>query len=327
MIQVAYPYVLYIGVPVLLALAYWRWVYYKQPVYQYSSLLPLSNLVSAGKLHTIIPFILRFLVLASLLIALARPRKPDTRSEIAVEGVDIMLVLDVSGSMRLLDDRSDNRTRLDIARDEAINFIKKRTNDPIGLVLFGQVAVTRCPLTLDKIMLEKILRETRLGVIPADETVLSTGIIVATNRLKSSKAISRIMIVLTDGVPSGNDASYKDAIELAKKLDIKIYTVGIGSPDGGWDFDPFFGWQQVGGRQYSEKLLRLIAQETGGQFFKASNPLEMAEIYDTIDTLEKSEHEMPVYSRYFEYFVYFLLAALLLLFLELLVTTLVWVRL
>jgi Ca-activated chloride channel family protein len=196
----------------------------------------------------------------------------------------------------------------------------------MGLVIFSGVAVTRCPLTLDKHMLEELLKNTTIETIPLEGTVLSEAIIVAANRLKKSSALSRIMIVLTDGAPSPNDKNPLIAVELAKKLGIKIYTIGIGSPEGGWFFNNFFGWQQHR-TQYNEQLLEYFANETGGSSFIARNPEELEKIYDTIDQLERTEHDMPVYARYKEYFIYFLGAAALLLAFELLLTTLLWVRL
>ncbi len=326
MLEVVYPYFLFIGLPILLIAALFRWFSYKEPVYRYSSLLPLKALMYRGQWHTIIPFLLRLLALTSICLALARFREPDERTKVPVKGVDIMLVFDASGSMQLIDDRSTERSRIDIARDEAIKFIKKRVNDPMGLVIFSGVAVTRCPLTLDKHMLEELLKQTTVETIPVEGTVLSDGIIVAANRLKKSKAASRIMIVLTDGAPSPNDINPKVAVDLAKKLGIKIYTIGIGAPDGGWYFNNFFGWQQHR-TQYNEQLLNYYAKETGGSSFTARNPQELEKIYDTIDLLERTEHEMPVYARYLEYFMYFLWAAALLLLAELLMTTLIWVRL
>lgn len=326
MIQAVYPYALILGLPLLAGIALLRWLYYKEPVYRYSSILPLKNLVRSGRWQTVVPFLLRLLVLTALCLALARLREPDERSQVPIQGVDIMLVFDASGSMQSIDDRTTERSRIDIARDEAIKFIKKRVYDPMGLVIFSGVAVTRCPLTLDKPMLEEILKQTTVETIPVDGTVLSDAIIVAANRLKKSKAASRIMIILTDGAPSANDSNPSLALEFAKKLGIKIYTIGIGSQDGGWIYNDFFGWQQHRAR-YNGPLLEHLAKETGGAYFKASNPAELEQIYDTIDNLERSEHDMPVYSRYFEYFIYFLWLAALLLLLELLLTTLMWVRL
>jgi Ca-activated chloride channel family protein len=271
-------------------------------------------------------YALRFLVLAALCLAVARLREPDERSKVPVQGIDIMLVFDASGSMQLIDDRAIGRSRIDSAREEARTFIKKRIHDPMGLVIFSGVAVTRCPLTLDKHMLDEIVAQTGVDTIPVEGTVISEAIIVAANRLKKSKAASRIMIVLTDGAPSPHDKSPQVAAELAKKLGIKIYTIGVGSPEGGWYFNNFFGWQQHR-TQYNEKLLHYFAQETGGSSFVAHNPEELERIYTTIDQLERSEHEMPQYAHYVEYFIYFLWIAAVLLVLELLLSTLLWVRL
>lgn len=327
MIEILYPSFLYLGVPLIAALACWRWLYYKEPVYTFSSLRPLKSLAYTSIVPRLVPFLLRLGVLSMLCLALARFRVPDERSKVPVQGVDLMLVLDISGSMTAIDDRSDPRSRLAIAREEAIRFIHKRDNDSIGLVFFSGVAVTRCPLTLDKKMLEEILKQTTPETIPVGGTVLSYALIVAANRLKKSTAASRSMIVLTDGAPTkGIDSDPQVSINLAKKLDIKIYTVGIGSPDGGWIYDQFYGWHQ-GLDSYNEALLRRFAQETGGKFFQARNPDDMRAIYETIDALERSEQKMPVYARYFEYFVFFLWCAFIVLIGELIVTTLLWVRL
>jgi len=327
MIQLAYPFVCYVGLPLFAGLVYLRFIYYNNPVYRYSSLTPLTALVQQGSRKSIVIFLLRTLCAFFLISALMRPREADRTSKIPVEGIDILMVLDTSGSMQLIDDRNDGRTRFEIARKEAITFINKRQNDPIGVVIFSGAAVTRCPLTLDKQLLSEILQQTTVETIPVEGTVLAEGIIVGANRLKKSSASSRIMIVLTDGAPSYHDSDPRQAIALAKKLGIRIYTIGIGSEEGGWYKDPFFGWQQQHNNEYNERLLRHIATETGGTFFKASRQDEMNQIYNTIDTLEKSSQEVPLYAKYTEYFPYVLLLAALILVAELLLLTLFWVRL
>jgi Ca-activated chloride channel family protein len=251
---------------------------------------------------------------------------PDERSRIPVRGVDIMLVLDASGSMDAIDDPDNPKKRLAIARDEAIKFVEKREHDPMGLVVFSGAAVSRVPLTLDKNILKQMLSETTVHTIPVEGTVLSKGILTAANRLKKSKAKSRIMIVLTDGAPSPTDIDPALAIAMAKKIGVKIYTIGIGSLEGGWVQQPLFGWVQVKDT-YNEPLLKRFAKETGGRFFSARKPSDMQAIYKTIDKLERSEQEMPIYARYFEYFVPLLWLALCLIILEIALTTLVWVRL
>ncbi len=324
--MIVYPLVLYLGLPFVAGLSYYRWRYYKHPVYSYSSLEPLEHLAQSSWLHTLIPYLLRLLTLLALCLAIARIRQPDERTLIPVKGVDIMMVLDASGSMDMIDNPKNRKSRFTIAKKEALRFIKKRTNDPIGLVIFGEVALTRSPHTLDKAMLEQIIKETNLGSIPHGGTVLSKAILMAANRLKKSTAKSRIMIVLTDGVPSPNDVSPEVAIDLAKKLGIKIYTIGIGA-ERSYRQTVYGNLMQVPGQQYDAKLLKIIAQRTNGQFFEARSSKDMRTIYKTIDKLERTEQQMPVYAKYFEYFIYLLWAALLFLIIELILTTLLWVRL
>ncbi len=327
MIEIVYPLALYLGLPLVAAVSYWRWRFYKEPVYRYSSLEPLKQLAKDNRLHTLVPYLLRLLALLSLVVAIARLRKPDERTLIRVKGIDIMMVLDASGSMSWFDDKKTQEPRLSIAKREALHFIKQRTNDPIGLVIFSGVAVTRSPLTLDKHMLEQVLKDVTVQSIPVDGTALSKGIIVAANRLKKSQAASRIMILLTDGKPSQGDIDPQQAIDLAKKLGIKIYAIGIGSEQGGWAPTAFGNYVRIPGQQYDAQLLKTIAEQTGGEFFEARSADDMHAIYTTIDQLERTEHQKPVYAHYLEFFGYFLALALILFAIELFLTTLLWVRL
>ena len=186
MIQIAYPYFLYVGLPLVAIAAYWYWFYYKHPVYLFSALAPLKSLIKGSSKRKIVPFLLRVATLTALCVSLSRLRAPDERSKIPVEGVDIMLVMDISGSMNIFDDLQDRRPRIDVARAEALKFIDRRENDPIGLVIFSGVAISRCPLTLDKQVLKVLLEETDTSTIEAQGTVLSRAILTAANRLKKS---------------------------------------------------------------------------------------------------------------------------------------------
>lgn len=317
---------MYIGLPLVLLCGWLYWVYHKTPVYLFSSLAPLQQFSPPPRWRKLIMFLTRLGSLVALCFALARFQTPDERSKIPVQGVDIMLVLDTSQSMMIFDDPKDRRTRLDVARDEALRFIDKRENDPIGLVIFSGVAVSRCPLTLDKGILKEILHETTTATITAPGTVLSRAILTAANRLKKSTAKNKIMIVLTDGEPTGNDTRPELSIDLAKKLGIKIYTVGIGSEQGGWFDDPMYGMVRVQS-VFNVPLLEKFADETSGQFFHARNPADMVAIYDTIDRLERTEYETPIYARYAEHFIFFLWLALLLLVAQIFLASVVWVRL
>ncbi len=325
MVQTLYPAFLYGGVPLILGAAYWYLFHYKRPVYLFSSLAPVKSQVVERPWRRWILYFLRIAVLTSLCLALARFQKPDDRSRIPIRGIDILLVLDISESMQLFDDLHDRRTRLEVARQEALTFIDKRENDPIGLVIFSGVALSRCPLTLDKNVLKEILKETDVHTIQVQGTVLSRAILTATNFLKKSQAKSKIMIVLTDGEPTPNDIDPHISIDLAKKLGVRIYTIGIGSEKGGYIADHF------GVHRYpvhlNIPLLKRFASETGGKFFLARNSADMKAIYRTIDKLERTEYETPMFSRYFEYFMPFLLLAFLLLLAEIFLSTFLWVAL
>jgi Ca-activated chloride channel homolog len=322
-LESAYPYFLYCGLPLILLTAYWRWYYYKKPIYRYSSLRPFAAL-GRTRDHSKVPlFLLRLLSLGALCFALARFRAPDEHSKLPVEGIPIMVVLDVSGSMLSVDEVSDPRSRIDVARDEAIQFIQKRENDPIGLVIFARGVVSRAPLTMDKSILKEILQDTAIGVIDHEGTELSKAIVAAANKLKNVPAKSKIMIVLTDGQPSETDIDPHYAIDLAKKLEIKIYTVGIGSDDPRVRYDPMSGMIFLASR-FNIQLLKAFAQETGGQFFHARNAQDMKTIYETIDSLEKTVHQAPVFARYFEYFMLFLWITCALFAAELILRSFVW---
>ena len=324
MMHALYPYVLYLGLPLTALAAYWYWFYYKNPVYFFSSLAPLRAQIAAVHWRRPVLFFTRLALLTALCAALARFQAPDERSKIPVQGVDIMLVLDASESMDIFDDPSDKKTRMDAARQEALKFIDKRENDPIGLVIFAGAAVSRCPLTLDKHMLKQMLNETTTSTIKVPGTALSRAILTAANRLKKSTAQSRIMIVLTDGEPH-NDISPDLAIEMAKKLGIKIYTIGVGA-DTGYYNHPLYGTVPVQ-TGLNIPLLEKFASQTGGKFFLARNAADMEAIYNAIDKLEKTEHEAPIFARYFEYFMPLLWIAFLLLLIEIILATIWWVRL
>jgi Ca-activated chloride channel homolog len=300
-------------------------VWYKPLKFRYS----LVNAIGKSN-HSVstafkwVPFVLRLGLLVVLGLLIARPQWVNSNSKVSLEGIDIMVVLDASGSMQCFDDIHDQRSRFEVAKTEAIHFIKKRENDPIGLVLFGKDAISRCPLTLDKNILTEIVQDLKLGDINPDGTVLSIGLSMAIKRLKDSKAKSKIIILLTDGEPTpGLDIEPQMAVDLAKKLGIKIYTIGIGGEHGGLWRDPLFGVRQMGFR-LNTNLLQAIAQQTGGQFFLAAKPDDMKRIYDTIDTLETTEYETPMFTSILELIIPFGLSACALLLLELVMTSFVW---
>ncbi len=313
---------LFVTIPILFAAVIYR-IRYRKPVrYKHS----LGSIFKTRKQVTKHPyqkifFVVRLFVLSVLALLIAKPQLVDSRSNIIIEGIDIIVVLDVSGSMQF-QDRDDERARFDIAKEEATRFINKRTNDAIGLVLFGKDAISRSPLTMDKKILTQMIGRLRIGDIDPDGTMLATAMVTGINRLKSSKAKSKIMILLTDGEPSDGDMDPGAACAIAKKFRIKVYTVGIGSEEQQQFMHPFYGMMIK--PQVNTALLKKIAQETGGKFFMAHNAKDMRTIYETIDRLETTKHEAPLYSRYFDIYTPFVLGVLMLVCIQLLLSTFIW---
>ncbi len=323
----AYPAVLYLGIPIILLISFYRFYFYKNSFYKFNFVKQIAQYSGSNKFfYKIIPYLLRFFVLFLLLIAIARPQKPDSKTVTKVDGIDIMMVLDVSGSMQCFDDLKDRRSRFEVAKSEAIKFINKRTNDSIGLVIFAKDVVTRCPLTFDKKLLTGIVSDLQLGQIDHTDTMLGKSLVTALSRLEHAKSKSKIVILLTDGEPSQGDVSALVPIEMAKKLGIKIYTIGVGSDAGGYIQHPYFGISQCNVKVNTD-LLQIIADKTGGKFFFAKSPEDVEKIYEIIDRLEKSEIEAPIFTRFKDYFWPLLLLGFIFLFLEIFSTTTVWSRL
>lgn len=312
---------LYFLVPIIIGAFFLHMYVVKRPVYRYAlgSMLRAQGL-GHSNMHRYVLNALRVISLIMLAVLIAKPQLVDVHSQIKTEGIDIALVLDVSGSMSV-PDFDDQRTRIEVAKAEAIRFINKRENDAIGLVIFAQDAVSRAPLTLDKKLLVGIVDDLKIGVINPDGTKLATAMVTAANRLKHSKGASKIMIVLTDGEPSEDDLDPSVALEVAKKFGIKIYTVGIGNKETKFvrDF-----WGNVIKLGVNKELLQKLAKETGGQFFMASDTHDMRAIYDTIDQLEKNEFDTPIFTRYYDVFIPFVFIVLGLVLLELLLSAWVW---
>ncbi|MFH0986328.1 MAG: VWA domain-containing protein [Candidatus Omnitrophota bacterium] len=262
--------------------------------------------------------ILRAIVFLLLITALARPSSVSSDKEYQTLGVDIMIALDISGSMLAEDFQPENRVY--VAKQEAIRFIKGRENDRIGLVVFSKKAFTQCPLTLDYRILTELLSEIRVGMI-ADGTAIGMGIATAVNRLRDSNAKSKIIILITDGENNAGNIDPITAAELAKSFGIKIYTIGVGR-GGMVPFpvdDPLFGKRYVQANvEIDETTLKRIADITGGLFFRARDPESLSEIYERINKLEKSEVKVKEYRSYNELFALFLFPALFLLLLDIL---------
>jgi Ca-activated chloride channel family protein len=268
-----------------------------------------------SKLRPIL-FVMRLLALAAIITALARPQTEDisTRTK-TTKGIDIVMAIDVSSSM-LARDLKPNR--LSALKEVAADFIKQRPNDRIGLVGYAGESYTKTPITSDKAIVLNALREITYGELE-DGTAIGMGLATSVNRLKESKAISKVIILLTDGVNNSGFIEPQTAADLAVEFGIKTYTIGLGTngnalspvaynPDGTFRY----GMRQV---EIDEELLKEIAQVTGGQYFRATDNEKLEEIYDEINKLEKTEIEEFKYYKYEEKFrpLIFLAGVLLLL--------------
>ncbi len=266
--------------------------------------------------HRHIPMILRMAAIFIFILALARPQAGQKEEEIITEGIDIMLTLDISGSMKAEDFAPQNR--IDAAKDVLREFIKSRHNDRIGMVVFSLYSFTQCPLTIDYGTLLELLDKVNIGMIE-DGTAIGMAISNAVNRLRDSNAKSKIIILLTDGVNNAGKIDPLTAAKLAKALGIKIYTVGVGKPGGAMYpvEDPVFGKRYVHmDTEIDEALLKNIADETGGLYFRAKDKEGFREIYKTIGKLEKTKIETKEYANYTELAGFFILPGFILLLLE-----------
>lgn len=264
-----------------------------------------------------LPDLLRLLALLLFTVAMARPQLTLSEETVTAEGIDIMLAIDLSSSMLAQDFVPD---RLTVSKQVATEFVDKRPHDRVGLAVFAGEAFTQCPLTTDHLILKDFLSQIQVGILN-DGTAIGMGLATAVNRIKDSDAISKIVILLTDGV---NNSGYIDPItaaQIAKEYNVKVYTIGVGSE--GRALTPvnrrsngeyFFSMARV---QIDEALLTEISTLTGGKYYRAIDRPSLERIYEEINTLEKTEIEVNVYKRYKEEFRFFLISGLLLFFLEL----------
>lgn len=251
--------------------------------------------------------ILHLLAIAAIIIALARPQIPGTKRNVDIYGIDIVISLDISGSM-LAEDLKPNR--IEAAKKVAEEFIDKRPGDRIGLVAYSGIAFTQCPITIDHVVLKNLLRKLKNGMV-IDGTAIGDGLGLAIERLKHSDAISKVIILLTDGI---NNSGYIDpalAANIARDYGIRVYTIGVGTyGKAPYPFiTPFGKKYEMVDVEIDEKLLQNIAQVTGGKYFRATDNQSLQQIYNEIDQLEKSRIEVSYYTRYTEIFYIPLLIA------------------
>ena len=274
---------------------------------------------------------LRFLVLLMLVLALARPQQGKGRSEVEASGVDIMLVLDVSGSMEALDFKIERQpaSRVEVVRQVVAKFVDDRPNDRIGLVAFAGRPYMMSPLTLDHDWLARRLQELRVGLVE-DSTAIGSAISLAVNRLREQQAKSRIVILLTDGMNNAGKISPVVAAEAAAALGIKVYTIGAGSRgEAPMPVTDDFGRKRMVMAKVNidEATLKEVARITKANYYRATDTTSLEEIYGEINKLEKTVHKMKKFENYRELFHLPLFCALFLMALEMLFSELLFRRL
>jgi Ca-activated chloride channel family protein len=297
-----------LGISVFL---YFRWSKSQQSDFRYPSFTLIKELPKTiVQRFRFLPTTLHWLAIALLIVALARPQRTSSEEQISTEGIDIVLILDISTSMAALDFQPDNR--LEAAKRVAANFIDHRRSDRIGLVVFAAQSFTQCPLTLDYRVLKDLMSKVDMGMVE-DGTAIGMAIANGVNRLRNSTAKSRVMILLTDGQNNRGELDPVTAAQTAAALGIKIYTVGVGTHG----MAPYPQQTPFGTRMVQipvnidEDMLKKIADITKGRYFRATDEKELQQIYDEINRLETSKIEVTHYRRVAELFYPYLTIALL----------------
>lgn len=269
-------------------------------------------------------FIFRMIAVGLIIVALARPQSISTKQNISIEGIDIVMTIDVSGSMLARDFKPD---RLEAAKEVADEFIARRPNDRVSLVIFSGEAFTQVPLTTDHKMISNIFEEVQSGMIE-DGTAIGDGLATSVSRLKDSDAISKVIILITDGVNNSGSVDPISAAEMAKMFGIRVYTIGIGSMGTApYPVQTPFGIQMQQMKvQIDEELLQKISSMTEGRYYRADNNRKLKEIYKEIDTLEKSKIDVQEFRKKHEAFLPFALLAMALFSLEIILRYLVFKR-
>ena len=314
-----YPHLLWLlAIPLLLAGLYlYRELAGRRPHLRVSASAPW--LQGGGSVLAVLrhlPFVLRTAALCLIIVALARPRSSSEIEKIDSEGIDIVLVMDVSTSMLARDFTPD---RISAAKDIAIEFISQRPSDRMGIVVFAGESYTQCPLTTDRATLINLMKEVQTDLIE-DGTAIGNGLATAVARVMDSDAPSRVVILLTDGVNNSGEVAPQTAAEIAKTYGVRVYTIGVGA-NGMAPYPVMTPWgvemqnMQV---EIDEDLLKGISEATGGRYFRATDNTKLAEIYSEINRMEKARTTIDSFPVYKELFMRYALLALACLLLELL---------
>jgi Ca-activated chloride channel homolog len=308
-----YPWVL-LGMPILgLLYGYFKkWTAQKQTYLHMPTLQAKTDLSNWKTKTYFIPELMKILAMCLAVVALARPRLPMAEETTRGEGIDIMMCLDVSSSM-LMEDFVPNR--LEVTKKIAVDFVDKRKNDRIGLVVFSGESFTQCPLTIDHRVLNEFIMMQDVGYLESG-TAIGMGLSTAVNRLKASTGKSKIVILLTDGDNNAGAIDPRSAAILARELGIKVYTIGIGAED---EMIGMNGMYRI-----DVELLKDIAIQTSGKFYRAKTGEDLRDVYAEIDRLEKSTFDATVIRHYEEKYRPWLLASLLLFFVAVVLEQLVY---
>lgn len=319
-----YPALLWLlTIPFLLVLLYiYRELKERRPHLRVSTLTPWKT----GGFSIIpvlrhVPFVLRTIALIMIVIAIARPRSSSQMERIDTEGIDIVLAMDVSTSMLARDFKPD---RISAAKDIAIEFIAQRPTDRMGIVVFAGESYTQCPLTTDRATLINLMKEISTDLIE-DGTAIGNGLATAVARMKDSDARSRVIILLTDGVNNMGEITPQMAAEIARTYGIRVYTIGIGANgEAPYPYMTPWGVKMQNVRvEIDEDLLRQIASETGGTYFRATDNTKLSEIYGEIDKMEKTRTTVDSFPIYKDLFLKYAVIALVCLLAELLIKMLI----
>ncbi|MEN6295183.1 MAG: VWA domain-containing protein [Chloroherpetonaceae bacterium] len=305
---------LLIIIPILGALYFWK-LSRKKATIVFPTLNALKfkpKSIKAKMRH--LPFIFTCIGLIFIIISLARPQSSSTRKQVQTEGIDIILAMDVSTSM-LAEDLKPNR--IEAAKQTAIQFIDARINDRIGLVVFSGESFTQCPPTIDHSVLKNLLKSIKSGMIE-DGTAIGMGLATSVSRLKDSKAKSKVIILLTDGINNTGFISPQTAAEIAHTFNIKVYTIGVGTlGTAPYPFQTPFGVQyQQMDVKIDEGILKEISSITGGKYYRATNTKSLGEIYSEIDKMEKSKIDVAYFTKKTEEYLLFSLTGFLFVFLS-----------
>ena len=319
MFRFAFPYAfILLIIPIGMIIFYLRKKNDKFETLRIGTLDILDKISPKINIKTKLPMILRLTGIVLIIFALARPQIGNVTRNIKKKGIDIILALDISGSMQIEDFKPN---RLEASKKVAADFIKERKTDRIGLVVFAGESFLQCPLTVDYDVLTNIVSEMKIIPRELDGTAIGLAISNSINRLRDSKAKSKVVILLSDGDNNAGDIDPITAAKFAKEFDIKIYTVGMGG-EGGKLNNNFFSFQRV--PPVNKELLTKIADLTGGNFFMANSNEKLKNIWEEISKMEKTEVNVDKYTDWAEKYLWFLLPAILLFFIGIILSRIVW---